>query len=449
MSERKRRKNPFRAGAATDPGRLVGRDEIQRYIKDVIDALILKEVPLYTPTVLYGPRGMGKTVLLKWAAEAATEMARDERAELEVLYSTGRQVLPDIAGIRKLTPFGKTPGIGKRAWAKIASLASRNPIKLTGHISADGDIGGMRGGIEAKGEIEHGGEKERMEDTLIFHPSIIREKDALFARCRRKPVLLLIDEAHTYPQEFKRDIIAIAVSAIAEKIPLHLMLAGTPGIIKSIRSITYGERAEEKPIGRMDEKATKDAIRLPLEGDGMTISEGALDIILEESQRYPYFIQKWGYDLWDEAEKRGIAHITKEEIESVRGKVEGHRNQFYLKRYNDIEDPKYLAAHYAVAGAVNRRRLLSHDIFVDVIEEALPVAGGGDRKMAGDFARNLEAADFLWSLHGEYQAGIPSFMSYVERRFRGSRPEMAAAIDAIQDRWHPEPPPEPARGHLE
>ncbi len=91
--------------------------------------------------------------------------------------------------------------------------------------------------------------------------------------------------------------IIVAVHRIGQKnLPLFVVAAGLPQIAKlSGGAKSYSERLFTYPsIGALDKKAETDAIRTPLEKEGVEIQDDALDRILELTSGFPFFIQEWG-----------------------------------------------------------------------------------------------------------------------------------------------------------
>lgn len=74
---------------------------------------------------------------------------------------------------------------------------------------------------------------------------------------------------------------------------------------------THHERAvEQVRIGRLDRAATIAALAEPAEDPGRPLTEDAVHLVAEESQDYPYFIQRLGSAVWDAAERTGAAEIS-------------------------------------------------------------------------------------------------------------------------------------------
>ncbi len=53
--------------------------------------------------------------------------------------------------------------------------------------------------------------------------------------------------------------------------------------------------------------AAKEAIQQPVENEGETIADEALDEIVSKTHGYPYFLQEWGYQTWNAADASPIS----------------------------------------------------------------------------------------------------------------------------------------------
>src|SRR5262249_14679443 len=86
-------------------------------------------------------------------------------------------------------------------------------------------------------------------------------------------------------------------------LPLVLVGAGLPqlpGLAGEARS--YSERLFEFPeIGSLDGDDARAALALPAAQDGVVFTDDALRDIASASQGYPYFLQEWGYHVWNHA----------------------------------------------------------------------------------------------------------------------------------------------------
>ena len=81
-----------------------------------------------------------------------------------------------------------------------------------------------------------------------------------------------------------------------------LVLAGTPGLPAHLGTMdaSFWSRLDDgrMGIGLLSDAAAGAALVEPLAAQDVGIDTGALDAVVEHSQRYPYFIQVWGRALW-------------------------------------------------------------------------------------------------------------------------------------------------------
>lgn len=369
----KRREGPFQPGAGGLPPCLAGRDEEQ-------DALIrrLNELAAHTPraenVILIGPRGNGKTVLLRWVEGYASRGRR-----FEVLRRTPRQMRTEEALVESLG------GGGWRERFRHAKLA----------IEAGTGV--------AKGRIEVGGSANRGGGLGA----------ALAARAKRKPLIVLLDEAHTLDEEVGATLLDASQEA-AGAAPFLLVAAGTPVLEERLRSMnaTFWDRARHHPIGRIGAGAAETAIRVPLEKEGIRIEEEALRRIVRASQGYPYFVQILGEEVWKEIEGEGT--VTCATVSAAQARFERRRDMYHGIRYRELGKRGVLGAARALAEAFAGRAELGED---ELEAAMVDVTGAKARE------QTLEELGYIWrpAYQPRWEPGIPSLMDYVLSSGRGDR----------------------------
>lgn len=55
-------------------------------------------------------------------------------------------------------------------------------------------------------------------------------------------------------------------------------------------------------IGALDPDAARLAIRKPIEDEGASIGAAALDAVARGTQGYPFYLQAWGFEIWDQVD---------------------------------------------------------------------------------------------------------------------------------------------------
>ena len=123
------------------------------------------------------------------------------------------------------------------------------------------------------------------------------------AEDRDTGIVLAIDEV----QYLRADELAALISAIHRTVQLNLpvVLVGAglpqlPGLTGNAKS--YAERLFEFPrIDSLDDSQARDVLRLPAKEQGVEFESDALDELLVRTHGYPYFLQEWGYEVWNVA----------------------------------------------------------------------------------------------------------------------------------------------------
>lgn len=362
--------NPFAPGSGQLPPYLGGREDQQRALRRMLSYV---EAGRTTPrdVVLIGPRGNGKTVLLRWFETTIG----DESPDVDVVWLTPSAIrnLNDLATelapphrFRRLLPsqLSVSTGVGKLGW-------------------------------------EIGNESRPLERLLV-------------ARCRARPLVVLLDEAHTLTKDIGQPLLNTSQRVRAEA-PFLLVLSGTPGLWTHLYTMdaSFWDRCECIGVGRLAPEASADVLVKPLAPE--IVFEGAeLQRLIEASQRYPFFLQLLGEALWDEAAPTGSTTMDAALVDRALEVFEHKRNTFYQIRYGEFgRSEMLLSAAEAVAAAFRGRDALTERQFNRVIAESMPPGTDNERSIAQ--ADRLQALGFAWIPPGrmELEPGIPSLMEFV------------------------------------
>jgi hypothetical protein len=123
------------------------------------------------------------------------------------------------------------------------------------------------------------------------------------ARDRGKGVLIAVDEVQYLSRSELSSLIVAIHRTTQLDLPLVLVGAGLPqlpGLAGEARS--YSERLFEFPeIGPLDPDEAGAALELPARELDVSFAAEALDALVRESLGYPYFLQEWGYHVWNHA----------------------------------------------------------------------------------------------------------------------------------------------------
>lgn len=286
--------NPYSPGAGRKPTALVGRD---RQREEWSNALRRVELGRSTqPVVLYGLRGVGKTVLLsdfrRSAAEAGWIVASVEAGAGQSLRE----------------------GIGEALHGPLSDLARPSAgarllraLKTAVSFKASYDASGVWGfGVDLS-EVAGGGA-----DTGSFETDLrkIIHDVAAAAEEEGTGLAVLIDEAQDLPAAELTALCAIAHRAAQEDWRVVFALAGLPslpGILAEAKS--YSERFKYETVEALDAALAREALIQPAQLESVRWEAAAIDLIVAESGGYPYFLQQYGQDTWNAAETSPITHV--------------------------------------------------------------------------------------------------------------------------------------------
>ena len=368
--EKRSRQGPFRPGPGGLPPYLAGRTPEQAlfraFLGDLQDGLAPpREI------VLHGPRGNGKTALLVWLQREAAkypgvDVLRLTPADIPNEPRLVQRVLP-TTWLERLTP---------------SEVSFRGITWLTG----------------------------RNESAPL--------DEVLGARVRKKPLVLLLDEAHTLDGEVGSTLLN-ASQKIGRDLPFLLVLAGTPNLRSHLNTmnVSFWNRAERRPVGRLDPSAAGEAIRQPLHGENIDIDEDALAHVVRETHGYPYFVQLWGDALWrqatEAAEPEARRRLTRSAADAVQSAFDREKNDYYLDRYEELEKLDLLPVARTVAEAFGAQPMLDDSQLETAIHKGRGTSDDADgMRSAKDALREL---GYIWRPEATpmWEPGIPSLMDYV------------------------------------
>ena len=374
--------NPFTPGTGKPPPYLAGRENVQKILMDNFHCLSNGKSPT-APTIIYGPRGMGKTALLAWFEDYAEQnKAENNPAFVKLMTPRGLKEPDDLWD--KIVP--QQPWIMKQLGRFKKGNAGGGALGVVGNI-----------GLELSNSV-----KTEIEETLI-------------KQYKERPLILLIDEAHNIDPDICYQLLDVH-QLVDRKIPFMLVLAGTPALYNALSNlnVSFVERSKMIGLGRLDEKSAADAIVKPFEEQGIRITESALSTIVQESQCYPYFLQVWGKSLWTEANKENLTCITDEQVMVVKPDITIIKKDFYNKRRDKLKKLDLRSTAVAIAKVFQDTKEMSDDAIMEIIKDNLSV-DSLNTQSAVEREQTFIDNDFIWRPQGSdfYEPGIPSFMTHM------------------------------------
>jgi hypothetical protein len=123
------------------------------------------------------------------------------------------------------------------------------------------------------------------------------------AQNRNTVAILLIDEIQ-YLHKKELEALIIALHKISQKkLPFLFFGAGLPQIAKLAgEAKSYAERLFDfKTIGKLEPNQAKKAIIDPVKKYKVSYEAEAITEIINQTEGYPFFLQVWGSNAWDQA----------------------------------------------------------------------------------------------------------------------------------------------------
>ena len=312
-------RNPFSPGAGSRPPELAGRDEVLYAAKIALQRVILGRSA--QSQVFLGLRGTGKTVLLNEVLSLADDAGYvtsfvevpENKKLADLLYPQMRQAL------RKLSVLEGAKAAATRALRALRGFASVFKISLGDYeLGVDSDPG-----VADSGDLEN--------DLAEMFEAIGKA-----AQAAGRGWVLLLDEVQ-YLDDAELAAVIVAVHRMSQRnLPVMVFAGGLPQIARlSGDAKSYSERLFIfPPTGPLDDVAARVAIEKPLAEQDASITAEALDLILERTSGYPFFLQEWGHHAWDCAK---TSLITRPDVESA-GKQALARldNGFFRVRFDRL-----------------------------------------------------------------------------------------------------------------
>ena len=363
---------PFRPGTGGLPPFLAGREEEQGLFRSRL-AVLGRGEPPPSEVILYGPRGNGKTALLAWMEQEVSSVAGVDALKITPSEFDTRTEFAEI-----LLP---------ESW-----WATARPAEFT-----------VRGVTWRPGE----------------NAPAPRVRSVLEVRSAKRPLILLLDEAHTLDPRVGKELLNAAQS-VGRTLPFLLVLAGTPNLRAHLGTMgaSFWNRSRKLRIGRLDESASADAIRKPLESEETSISDEALSHIVGESHGYPFFLQIWGAAVWSRI--TADPSVTRERITvadtaACQSVFESEKNDYYKDRYNELKKIRLLHAARAVAETFETRERIGDSELDAAVRRGLGPDANDDAVEAA--AEQFDHLGFVWQAGAtlDWEPGIPSLMDFIRQ----------------------------------
>ena len=388
-------RNPYAPGAGTPPPELAGRDDIRETAR-----IALERTRIGRPTkslLMVGLRGVGKTVLLDRIREDAEAVGvcalRMEAPENRSLPSI---LAPQLRmALLKLSNKESARELAQRALRGLAGFVGALKVRYQDiEVGLDFD---PEPGLADNGDLE---------TDLQGLLEVVGEAAKADGTC----VAIFVDELQ-YVKENELAALIVALHRTSQRrLPVVMVGAGLPqvrgrmGMAKS-----YAERLFEFPeIGTLSPDDARLAIAKPARDEGVEIDPPALDAIVDQSQRYPYFLQEWGKHVWDVAERSPI-EVSDVETASQQA-IAALDASFFLVRFDRLtpSERRYVRAMAQLGAGPHRSGDIANEL-------ARPVSSLAPTRS------QLINKGMIWSPnHGDTAFTVPMFDEFMRRIMPGN-----------------------------
>jgi hypothetical protein len=309
------RTNPYTPNAGAPPPALVGRDAELEGFEILLERL--RRGYAEQSMLITGLRGVGKTVLLgAFESRARANGWVTVTAEISKNEAFG----PRLGGMVRRALFQVAPRAGWTDKVRHAAAALRS-FSVT--VASDGSI---TAGIDVdrlEGTADSGNLSDDLTDLLVALGEAAQDRESGIA--------FLVDEVQFLQADEFEALIAGLHRTVQRQLPITLVGAGLPQLPRLAgESKSYAERLFRFPrIGRLTPPQAEAALAEPAADLDVTFEPGAIDVILDYTEGYPYFVQEYGKIVWDLApEGEPIGELVARE---ARRAVEAKLDESFLR----------------------------------------------------------------------------------------------------------------------
>lgn len=382
------RENPYVPGAGTPPPELAGRHDVLERAE-----VALTRIQRGRPSkslILVGLRGVGKTVLLvRFQTQADAQGFESSLIEAHEGKTLPELIVPPLRKV--LFSLSLTAAAGEKGRRALRALRSfMGTVKLSWNDMELG-IDPVRG-VADSGDLEHD-----LSDLFVAVGEAAKERKTAVALC-------IDDMQYLNQKEFSA--LIMAIHKVAQmNLPLIVVGAGLPQILGLAgESKSYAERLFDYPkVGALNYDDAKRALAAPAEKMNVAFDEDALAKIIGVTKGYPYFLQQWGYEVWNLAES---SPIRLADVERATGAaIEALDESFFRVRFDRCtpSEKRYMRALADLGEGPKRSGDVAERLGVKVTS-------------IGPTRSKLIAKGMIYSpQHGETAFTVPLFDEYMRR----------------------------------
>lgn len=345
--------NPFTPGYDHIPPVFAGRERELSVFERLISSLASK-APADDNIILFGPRGNGKSTLLNYTYK----------------YLIDHKTVHSII----VTPFElETSGSLHQLLIEKLGLAGESVSSIS--------------------TLE-----KRCISTMAEHPT-----------------LLMVDEAHGITRDTMVSILSLASASQNGNTNFRFILAGTPDLPSNLEEMNMPclKKAYYMRMERLDTTSTRKALFQPLEESGYNfrLTEAEEESLIEQTQRYPHFIQCAGHAIWDVMEVSDRSYIDASAVAAAKTDFEESVNSMYWWNLEELTETQLFDCAHVVALAFSDGR---PSMYIEDIENT--ILQYDSEANVSDVLAQLVKLGYIWESGGNshrFEPGLPSFMNLI------------------------------------
>jgi hypothetical protein len=347
--------------------------------------------------MMVGLRGVGKTVLLdQMRRDAESNGIQTVRVEAPEGRSLPALLAPPVRlALLHLSKKENAKEFAIRGLRALAGFASK--LKVT--------FNDIEVGLDYEPEpgLADNGDLEGDLGALLQHVGFA-------AKAAGTAVVLFIDELQYVEEPQMAALISAIHRCSQEQLPITIVGAGLPQLRGRMgEAKSYAERLFDFPeIGALNPDDAREAIERPVEHEGALIERGAVDLIVDKTQGYPYFLQEWGKHTWDIAP---ISPISRQDVLAASDEaIAALDESFFRVRFDRLTptEKKYLRAMAELGPGPHRSG--------DIADQL-----GRTVSSFGPTRASLIAKGMIWSpTHGDTAFTVPLFNEFMKRIMPGA-----------------------------
>jgi hypothetical protein len=386
--------NPFAPGAGTPPPELAGRDELRETVRIAIER-VRRGLPAKS-VLMVGLRGVGKTVLLdRMRDDAESHGHQTMRIEAPENRSLPAMLAPELRlALLRLSRIEKVKDKAVRALRGLAGFAKSLKVKF-GDLEVGLDYE-PEPGLADNGDLE-------------YDLHALLEAAGQAAKDAETSIILFIDELQYVAEEQLASLITALHRTAQRELPVAMVGAGLPQLRGRMgKAKSYAERMFSFPeITPLTTDAARIAIVKPLQEQNVDIDQDALQLIFQQTQGYPYFLQEWGKQSWDTADDSPIDLQDVQQAATIA--IAALDESFFRVRFDRLTpaEKRYLRAMAELGPGPHR----SGDIATVLRREVTAL---------GPTRNQLISKGMVWSPnHGDTGFTVPLFDEFMKRIMPG------------------------------